>query len=166
MNIHNLLISTVVALSLASCGGSSANSDVVVEKCDVSSIDSSFINGDKWGCGTVLPLSESDFALLVNDCMSGSLRYDVDRPCVIDFYATWCGPCKKLSPKLDRMASKYRGKVQFFKVDVDACPNLANAYNIRSIPTVFYCKKGKDIFWMRGLASQADLDRLVEDLLK
>ena len=61
-----------------------------------------------------------------------------DRPVLIDFYATWCGPCKALSPLIERLAKDFEGKVKVLKVDVDKNLPLARAANIRSIPTLFF----------------------------
>ena len=59
-------------------------------------------------------------------------------PIVIDFYATWCGPCKQLSPKLEALAKDFKGKIDFFRVDVDEETKLAQMFNIESIPTLVY----------------------------
>ena len=59
-------------------------------------------------------------------------------PCVVDFYATWCGPCRKLAPIMDSLSNVYKDKIRFYKVDVDKEPNLAAAFGISSIPQVLY----------------------------
>lgn len=67
--------------------------------------------------------------------------------CLIDFYATWCGPCKMLAPFIEEVAEEYHDKVKVCKVDVDKVDSLSYKYNIRSIPTLMYFKNGevKDI---------------------
>lgn len=72
-----------------------------------------------------------------------SFAYEGKLPCVIDFYATWCGPCKKVTPIMEKLAKEYNGKVIVYKVDVDAEQKLATILNIRNIPTVFFIEKGK-----------------------
>lgn len=72
-----------------------------------------------------------------------SFAYEGKLPCVIDFYATWCGPCKKVTPTMEKLAKEYDGKVIVYKVDVDAEQKLATILNIRNIPTVFFLEKGK-----------------------
>ena len=62
---------------------------------------------------------------------------------MIDFYATWCGPCRKVTPIMEKLAKEYNGKVIVYKVDVDAEQKLATILNIRNIPTVFFLEKGK-----------------------
>lgn len=61
-----------------------------------------------------------------------------ERPALIDFYATWCGPCKMLSPVLDELAVEYEGKIDIYKVDVDAEEELAALFGIRSVPTLLF----------------------------
>ena len=64
------------------------------------------------------------------------------KPCVIDFYATWCGPCKKVAPIMEKLAKEYDGKVDFYKVDTDQDPKLAMVLQIKNIPTIFFMKAG------------------------
>ena len=60
------------------------------------------------------------------------------RPALIDFYAKWCGPCQRLSPIIDELAEEYDGRVDIYKVDVDAEQELAKLFKVRSIPTLVY----------------------------
>lgn len=70
--------------------------------------------------------------------------YAGDKPCVIDFYADWCGPCKIIAPYLEEIAGKYNGKVYVYKVNVDNQQELAQFFGIQSIPAVLFCPmKGK-----------------------
>ena len=62
-----------------------------------------------------------------------------DKPCVIDFYATWCPPCKRVAPILEELAKEYAGKVYFYKIDVDKEQELTGAFGIESMPTFFFC---------------------------
>lgn len=61
-----------------------------------------------------------------------------ERPALIDFYATWCGPCKMLAPVLDELAEEYEGKVDIYKIDVDAEEELAALFGIRSVPSLLF----------------------------
>lgn len=60
------------------------------------------------------------------------------RPCVIDFYATWCGPCRKVAPILEKLAEEYNGKVDFYKIDTDKETKLTYILKINSIPTIYF----------------------------
>lgn len=67
-----------------------------------------------------------------------------DKPCVIDFYADWCGPCKVIAPYLEEIAGKYNGKIYVYRVNVDNEQELAQFFGIQSIPAVLFCPlKGK-----------------------
>ena len=66
-----------------------------------------------------------------------------DKPVLLDFWASWCGPCKMLSPIISQIAEKYEGKVKVGKVNVDDEPELANAFQVSSIPMVAVMKNGK-----------------------
>ena len=62
---------------------------------------------------------------------------------VVDFNATWCGPCRMLAPVLEDISEKYAGKVSFFSVDVDECPGLAMQYRVNSVPCLVLLKNGE-----------------------
>ena len=78
-------------------------------------------------------------------------------PVVVDFYATWCGPCRQLSPMLDAAADVFTNKIKFFKVNVDESPALASNFQIQAIPTVLFFKDGKLADRLTGLPTEEDL---------
>jgi thioredoxin 1 len=68
---------------------------------------------------------------------------EADKPVLVDFYTTWCGPCKRLAPVIDKLADEYKDRAKFVKVDVDKLRKLAKEYGITSVPTVLIFKDGK-----------------------
>lgn len=66
-------------------------------------------------------------------------KYEGDKPCIIDFYTTWCGPCKRLSPILEELAKEYYGKIIVYKVNTEVERELASVFQVRSIPTLLFC---------------------------
>ena len=66
-------------------------------------------------------------------------QFQGERPCIIDFYADWCGPCKMVGPIMEELSKEYDGKVDIYKIDTDKEQELATAFGIRSIPSVLFC---------------------------
>ena len=79
----------------------------------------------------------------VSDASFGSDVLSSKTPVLVDFWATWCGPCKMVAPEMEKLAAKYEGVVDVVKVDVDANPRLSQAFGIMSIPTIACFKPGE-----------------------
>ena len=86
----------------------------------------------------VVVLSSKDFNAKVYDMSHKDMKYLGTKPAIVDFYASWCGPCRAISPILEELANEYKDKIVIYKVDVDASPDLAQAFGIRSIPAVMF----------------------------
>jgi len=65
-------------------------------------------------------------------------KYEGDKPCLIDFYADWCGPCKMVAPILDELSNEYEGKLKIYKVDTEEERELASVFGIQSIPSLLF----------------------------
>jgi len=92
-------------------------------------------------------------------------KYEGNLPCLIDFYADWCGPCKMVAPILEELSKEYDGKINIYKVDTEAEQELAAAFGIRSIPSMLFCPMdGKPQMAMGALPKQA-LKDAINDLL-
>ena len=86
-------------------------------------------------------------------------------PVLLDFWATWCAPCRMVAPVVDELAKEYDGKISFGKVDVDQNPKIASKYGIMSIPTLILFKDGKPITNMVGFRPKAQLKQSLDEAL-
>ena len=116
-----------------------------------------------WGDGTCRSINAKQFYQLV----ASKKQYDTyigEGPCVVDLWADWCGYCKLIDPYMQALAKKYKGKVQFYKVNADENEELLQLYGIDGLPTLFFCH-GEDIKTTSGASSQEEYEELVRELL-
>ena len=92
-------------------------------------------------------------------------EYLGDKPCLIDFYTTWCGPCKMIAPILESLATEYAGQIYIYKIDTDKEPELAAAFGISSIPTLLFCPIGESPQMARGALPKETLVEAIETVL-
>jgi thioredoxin 1 len=121
------LLTTVIAItlmSLTACAGNDAKQTTKPKE-------------DKM---EVIHLTKAEFLKKVfnYEANPNEWKYEGDKPCIVDFFATWCGPCKALSPVLDSIAKEYDGKLVVYKIDVNQEEDLAAAFGVRSIPTLLF----------------------------
>ena len=105
----------------------------------------------------VARITETEFEAQVEQATS---------PVVVDFYATWCGPCKVLSPRLEKLAGEFSGKIKFVKVNVDEAQKLAGRFQVSAIPTLIFFKNGKVEDRVTGLLADDQLRLRLDSLTK
>ena len=86
-------------------------------------------------------------------------------PVVVDFWATWCPPCRALSPVVDRVAERFEGRVKIVKVDIDHNPEIADRYGVQTIPNLTFFKGGQVVDQSIGYVGESALAQKVEDVL-
>lgn len=118
-----------IVIVLASCGNAGARTE--------KNTDSQVKSAQTKTAG-VEELNAASFNAKVYDMTADGLKYLGDKPAIVDFTATWCGPCQRISPILEELAKEYDGKIVIYKVDIDKNRDLATAFNISSIPAIMY----------------------------
>ena len=86
-------------------------------------------------------------------------------PLVVDFWATWCGPCRMIAPIIEELAKEYDGKINVGKCDVEECDDIAAEFGIRNIPTILFFKGGEIVDKMVGAASKSKIEEKFKALL-
>ncbi|HRC66929.1 MAG TPA: thioredoxin, partial [Bacteroidales bacterium] len=92
-------------------------------------------------------------------------KFEGKLPCIIDFYADWCGPCKVVAPILEELSKEYAGRVNFYKVDTEAEQELAAAFGIRSIPSILFCPVDGQPQMAVGVLPKDSFKQAIEDVL-
>ena len=112
-------------------------------------------------------ITKQDFINKVMDYKSNpsEWKYKGNKPAIIDFYASWCGPCRMLAPVLDEIAKEYDGKIYVYKVDTEAETELAQLFGIRSIPSILFVPMDGQPMMMQGALPKAELQKVIEEKL-
>ncbi|MFM1843189.1 MAG: Thioredoxin [Cyanobacteriota bacterium] len=87
------------------------------------------------------------------------------RPILVDFYATWCGPCQMMTPVLEELGNHLRGRLQIVKIDTDKYPALASQYGIQALPTLVLFKQGLPVHRIEGVQQAAQLMQQLQGFL-
>lgn len=106
--------------------------------------------------GDIIHLNDQDFRREV---------LEAEGPVLVDFTATWCAPCRALTPALEALASEYKGRVKVTKLDVDANQDTPQQYGIRSMPTLLFFKQGKVVGQIVGAVPKARLESAFQQVL-
>ena len=111
-------------------------------------------------------LTTSQFSERVFDYKNNKdWKFRGDKPCVIDFYTTWCGPCKRLAPIMEELSQTYCDQVVFYKVDTERERELAYLFGINSIPQVLYIPMEGKPMLLQGLYPKENIVQIIEEFL-
>jgi len=103
----------------------------------------------------------SDKVIHISDGEFDSKVLQGELPCLVDFWAPWCGPCKAIGPVIDELAEQFEGKVQIVKMNVDDNPATPGKFGIRAIPTLILFKNGEVVDQITGAVGKAQLSDLI-----
>ena len=92
-------------------------------------------------------------------------KFEGELPCIIDFYADWCGPCKMVAPVLEELSKEYDGKINIYKVDTEVEQELAAAFGIRSIPSLLFVPKDEQPQMAQGALPKDTFKQVIDDVL-
>lgn len=164
----NIIILLAAALAVMGC----SLQDKKVNRQEPNALQ---VTQDKTSASSTMAVNEKVIYLTTADFKKKVMDYESHpqewvfagkRPAVIDFYATWCHPCKMMSPIVEQLAKQYAGKVDFYKVDIDKEPELASIFGIQSIPTfLFIPMKGSPTAQM-GMMEKGEMEKLVKGIGK
>jgi thioredoxin 1 len=93
-------------------------------------------------------------------------KFEGKVPCIIDFYADWCQPCKMVAPILEELSNEYEGKINIYKVNTEVEQELAGAFGIRSIPSMLFCPSDSEPQMAVGALPKQQLEQIIADVLK
>jgi len=159
-----IIISAVLLMSLASVGmviinnNSNRKPNNTEEKKEIITEKQSKSNMEK--------LTKQAFLEKVfNYEQNKEWKYEGELPCLIDFYADWCGPCKMVHPILEELSKEYDGKIKIYQIDTEAEQELAAAFGIRSIPSLLFCPTEGQPQMAQGALPKATLKKAINEIL-
>lgn len=136
---------------------------LLLVSCSISAKSDKNETGGVAAQGEVVVLNKADFLTKVYNYEKNQSEwvYEGTKPCIVDFYADWCGPCKKVSPILKELAGEYKNDIIIYKINVDNEKELAAAFGIQSIPTLLFIPaKGKPQIAQGALSKEQFVEQI------
>ena len=163
MKRFTIIMTAVFLFAVASCDNSKNKSTSGIAE---TKLTTNTINTDKNMTKTI-KLTRADFLTKVANYESNPEKWEYlgDKPCIIDFYADWCGPCKMIAPILEELAAEYEGEIYIYKVDTEAEQQLAADFGIRSIPSILFCPVGEAPQMAQGALPKDAFKQAIEEVL-
>jgi thioredoxin 1 len=109
-------------------------------------------------------MSNDKVKILTNENFNEEV-IESNMPVLVDFWATWCGPCKAFSPTIDELAGDYEGKCKIAKLNVDEAGEIAQKFRVMSIPTVIIFKNGESVNRLTGAKPKSELTKILDELV-
>ena len=156
-----ILMLMFAAITFISCGNSTDKEKQTEEEQKNSTINK------KENKMKTINLSKSEFLTKVMNYEQNpqEWKYLGDKPCIIDFYADWCGPCKMVAPLLEELAKEYDGEIYVYKIDTEKEQELAQAFGIRSIPSLLFVPMNEQPQMVMGALPKSELKKAIDDIL-
>ena len=150
--VRNFLLAAVALMGLTVCGNARNDNDN---------------NNEKGKKMTTIELTKADFLKKVADFETNpdEWKYLGDKPAIVDFYASWCGPCKMVAPILEELAAEYGDRIIIYKVNTEKEQELAGAFGIRSIPSLLFIPMEGQPQMAVGAMSKADFKKAIDEVL-
>lgn len=162
MRTNFLIAAVALVFMLASCSNNGQKTGSNSDETDQTETENSMTTSKK-----TIQLTRADFLTKVANFEENpdTWVYLGDKPCIIDFYADWCGPCKMVAPILEELANEYDGEIYIYKVDTEAEQQLAAEFGIRSIPSLLFVPMGEDPQMAQGALPKDAFKQAIEEVL-
>jgi thioredoxin len=159
----SILIAAALMFTLVSCD----NSNKKNTSAHTDSKKNTNITKTDNNMAKTIHLTRADFLAKVANYETNPEKWEYlgDKPCIIDFYADWCGPCKMVAPILEELAAEYEGEIYIYKVDTEAEQQLAADFGIRSIPSILFCPMNEAPQMAQGALPKDAFKQAIEEVL-